>query len=161
MKQIYAIIITLLLITSCSSPQKYTAEHYTYETECLGIDMDGTQTVKVWGKGIDANSAKEQALKNAVNDVLFKGIRKGKTDCDSRPIILEANARQNHESYFDKFFVDKGAYLDYIVGGGKNKHYVSAVKHRSKNGSQTFSLVVRVKRGLLREKMLNDIINKK
>ena len=73
----------MLNFTSCK-PQKKIAGNYTYETECMGIEMDGSQTLKAWGYGKNRIDAVEQAKKNAVRDVLFKGIRNGKTECNIR-----------------------------------------------------------------------------
>ncbi|HIC92050.1 MAG TPA: hypothetical protein EYP21_08365 [Syntrophaceae bacterium] len=152
-------VIALFFVVSSCGPQKYTAEHYSYETECLGVEMDGSQTLKVWGKGITRKDAVEQAKKEAVNDVLFKGIRKGSSDCNLKPVILESNARENHEAYFNRFFADGGEYLNYVSGESKRLHK-QKVKHRRKTGNKTYSIIVRVQRSELRQKMLTDIINK-
>jgi len=58
------------ILFSCN-PQKKIAGNYTYKTECLGIEMDGTQTVKAWGNGRNRFDATEQAKKNALNDVFL------------------------------------------------------------------------------------------
>ena len=48
-----------------------------FESECMGVELDGSQTLKAWGTGRNYSDACEQAKKNAVRDVLFKGIKNG------------------------------------------------------------------------------------
>ena len=47
------------------------------EIECLGTELDGTETLRVQGKGSSKSDAIEQAKKNAVYAVIFQGIRNG------------------------------------------------------------------------------------
>ena len=37
-----------IAITSCSG-QKKLAGNYTYKSECMGVELDGSQTIKAWG----------------------------------------------------------------------------------------------------------------
>ena len=74
---IIGLVLSTILVLSCN-PQKKTAGHYTYETECLGTELDGSQTLKAWGTGSNLEDASEQAKKQAIRDVIFKGINKGK-----------------------------------------------------------------------------------
>ena len=41
------------------------AGNYTYDTECIGVEGDGSQTVKGWGSGRNREDAVEQAKKMA------------------------------------------------------------------------------------------------
>ena len=41
------------------------------QTECISVEQDGSQTLRVWGKGRNRVDAVEQAKKNAVYEVLF------------------------------------------------------------------------------------------
>ena len=45
--------------------------------ECMGVELDGSQTLRVWALGRNKVDALEQAKKNAVREVIFKGIRNG------------------------------------------------------------------------------------
>ncbi len=67
-----------ILFASCGSTTKATA-YYTYNTQCLGTELDGSQNLLNWGEGQNHSHAIEQANKNAVRDVIFKGIHAGKT----------------------------------------------------------------------------------
>jgi len=86
--------VLLLMLTSISFSQKKTAGYYNYKTECLGVELDGSQTLKAWGNGRNKADAVEQAKKNAVRDVIFKGIIEGKQDCNQKPLVFEINAQK-------------------------------------------------------------------
>ena len=43
-----------------------------YQTECISVEQDGSQTLRVFGKGRNRSDAMEQAKKDAVYEVLFK-----------------------------------------------------------------------------------------
>jgi len=133
---------------------------YTNKTECLGVELDGSQTVKAWGTGKDEVDAMEQALKNAVSDVIFNGITDGKSDCDSKPIVPEVNAQKKYETFFNGFFSDKGAYKKYvsIEDGRKNKQILKDQK--SGRNTVTIGVSVRIQRVALKESLVKEGIIK-
>lgn len=153
------IFMAILVFLSCNA-QKQNAGNYSYKTECLGIELDGSQTVKAWGNGRNRFDAIEQAKKNAVNDVLFNGIYEGKQDCEKRPVVSEVNARQKYEAYFNKFFTDDGDYKKYVslrderIGQKLLRDGVGARQ------SVTHGVVVRVLRAKLKQRMIEDKILK-
>ena len=107
------------------------------EIECLGTELDGTETPGVQGKGSSKSDAIEQAKKNAVYAVIFQGIRNGADKgCDMRPLVTEVNAREKYEEYFDRFFKDGGDYSKYVTKEDEKK--------RSKDKVKTKTYVVRV-----------------
>src|SRR3990167_7610323 len=93
--------------SSAQKKQKKTAGFYEVESECLGVEGDGSQTIRAHGKGRNREDAMEQAKKNAVKDVLFKGISKGSAECNVKPVLFNPNAREKFEDYFNAFFVDQ------------------------------------------------------
>lgn len=153
-------LLALLLICSCN-PQKQIGGNYTTESECMGTEMDGSQTLKSWGAGRNRSDAIEQAKKNAVRDVLFKGIRNGKAECNLKPVLVEVNAQERHEDYFFKFFADKGPYKEFITGEDGSDLHFSVIEGRTKAGDQeTYAVVVRVQRAKLKAQMITDKIIK-
>lgn len=157
MKIIY--ILSFFILISCSS-QKNISAYYSFRTECLGIEMDGSQTLKVWGKGRNRFDAVEQAKKIAVNDVLFKGINDGYQQCEKRPLLPEVNARQSYDNYFNIFFSDKGDYLNYI--SLKDERFMKRIFRERKRSSEgvTYSVIVRVLRPQLQQRLIKDGILK-
>lgn len=143
-------------LTGCGS-QKDAFTQVQYETECLGVEGDGSQTLRAWGLGRNKADAVEQAKKNAVSDVIFKGIRAGVAGCNMRPIISEVNARERYEEYFDRFFLDGGEYTKFVSTADEKNFSKSA--SRNKVGAR-YAVTVRVLRNELREQLKSDGIIK-
>jgi hypothetical protein len=143
-------------ISSCSSSQRAVNGNYTYKTECMGIEGDGSETLLAWGNGRDRFDAIEQAKKNAVIDVLFVGISNGKDVCSKRPLLPEVNAREKHERYFNSFFSDNGPYKEFV--SLKDERLGDKIfRDRMKTGkSVTNSVVVRVLTSKLKEQLIKD-----
>jgi len=106
--------IVLFSLSGYSQKKKNPAAFYNYEVECMGTGMDGTQLLKVWGYGKKPKDAVENAKKDAVQAVMFKGILAGKPGCMMRPLITDAGAEQQHQDYFVAFFKEKGKYLNFV-----------------------------------------------
>lgn len=141
----------LLLLGACNATKPTT--YMTYETQCLGVELDGSQTLLAWGEGKNKADAEEQAKKNAVRDVIFRGINAGKSDCTRPPLINTPNAKQKYETYFNRFFADGGDYTKYISmadhkrRSGDKEHYQYGEKR---------SVTVRILRSELKERLQED-----
>jgi len=98
------------LVSLCLSPVLCAAQ----QTECIKLEQDGSMTVRATGIGRNKTDALEQAKKQALSDVIFRGNIKGASSYYRRPILTTVNAREKYADYFDIFFMDKGAYLDYV-----------------------------------------------
>lgn len=148
----FSFFLCLIALSSCS-PKQEIAAYYSYETECLGVEGDGSHTLKAWGKGSSKADALAQAKKNAVKDILFKGVSKGKSDCTVRPLIVEVNAEQKHQDYFFAFFADNGAYKKFIsnADGSDSKNFVAGANN-------AYGVTVRVLRNKLRKQLVKDKI---
>ena len=157
------LIITLVIATlpflSCYAQQKVSG-NYTYSIQCLGTELDGSHTMKAWGNGRNRFDATEQAKKNAVYAVIFDGIREGQGGCDVKPLVNEVNAKEKYEDYFNKFFSDKGEYLNYV--SLKDERIGHKVKREKKGavGGKATSAIVRVLKPQLKQKLINDNIIK-
>ncbi len=164
----YTIKISVLIVIFCYleiyrgfAQRNSNIGNYSIETECLGVEMDGSVTLRAYGTGQNKIAALEKAKKNAVRDVLFNGIRKGNPDCNAEPLITEVNAEMEYEDYFNKFFAERM---------GKYKHFVSGKDERFDNKifrkgmgdarSVTYSVIVRVLRSKLKEQLIEDGILK-
>ena len=56
--------------------------------KCIGVELDGSQTLRVLGYGRNRADAKEQAMKNAVWAVIFDGIRDGVEGCNMKITLI-------------------------------------------------------------------------
>lgn len=167
MKTIYFKSVTLtftaslfLLVCACTPQRRIAGNYNTYKTECLGVEGDGTQTLLAWGQGRNRFDAVEQAKKNAVKDVIFKGINYGKGSCETRPIISEVNAEEKYEDYFVKFFADKGPYLSFV--SMKDERIDDKITRDRQGASKdvTNSVVVMVNRYALKQSLIDNNILK-
>jgi len=150
-----------IILPSCSPQHKIAGNYNSFETECLGVELDGSQTLKSWGFGRNRTDAVEQAKKNAIRDVLFKGIRNGRQDCNLKPLLNEPNAQERHENFFNKFFADGGEYSKFISMKDQSTG-PQITKDRKGAGSEvTYGVIVRVLRSELRSEMIKDNILKK
>lgn len=156
MKKVLLVTTLFFVLSLTSFSQRRTAQEgkYSYETECLGVELDGTQTLRVWGTGRNRKDAVEQAKKNAVREVLFKGIRGG--ECEMKPLVPEVNAEEKYESYFNKFFKDNGLYKFFVTL--KDERIPNRIFRETKVSSNTVTIpvVVRVQRPQLKEQMKQD-----
>lgn len=149
-------VMTIVLLFSCN-PQKKIAGNYENKTTCMGVELDGSQTIKAWGTGKNRADAVEQARKNGVRDVLFKGITDGKPGCEVRPLVAEVNAQQKYEDYFNIFFADSGAYRNYV----SNKDESLWSKQKMKAGTEVqMGVIMRILRVELKKQLLQDNILK-
>ncbi len=140
-------VITILAALLCWSA-------FAQETTCISKEMDGSLTLRVMGTGRNKIDAFEQAKKQAVYDVLFKGITKGNTDYNMRPVMTEVNARQRHQDYFDSFFKDGGEYHKYVTMQDRRIGSTKVTKRTSID--VTVVTTVRVLVPKLREKLKED-----
>lgn len=82
------------------------------ESTCIGAANDGSIRLKAWGYGRTNIDAIQNAKKNAVQEVLFKGIKAGAPGCPTRPIVDDISKRES--AYFREFFSYNGPYLQYV-----------------------------------------------
>lgn len=140
--------------------QTNAAAYSTYNVECLGVELDGSQTLRAWGLGKNKKDAVEQAQKEAVRTVIFKGIHEGISGCNTKPIIFEVNAEEKYEDYFNAFFKDGGEYLKYVSMEDEKKDGPFK-KDKDKEKSQHFvkyGITVRVLRSELKQRLETDNI---
>jgi len=125
MKFILLIIIVLCSVTGFSQNKKAKKKAdgdthiFRYEIECAGVGTAGTYLVKVWSYSKKPIVAFEQAGKNAVHGVLFKGLPASKA-CRQSQVPMAANSPvwSERAEFYEQFFRDGGEYLKYINSSG-------------------------------------------
>jgi len=155
------IICSFILIFSHSFCQKNdNTGNISYASECMGVELDGSQTLKAFGNGRNYSDACEQAKKNAVKDVLFVGIKNGSSDCNALPLIKQQSVRFDNEDYFNSFFADGGKYSKFV--NVKDERIGDKIKRDKKKNGETRShaLIVRVLRSELKKQLIQDGIIK-
>jgi hypothetical protein len=157
-KKLLVISLIALSFCSCKSSSTTTDSFVSYETSCIGIEQDGSETLRAWGEGKNKADAVEQAKKNAVYDIIFKGINAGCRTCNVKPLINEVNAREKYEQYFNIFFMDGGEYKKYI--SSEDEKIATKERQNYKLGNK-YGVTVRVLRSELKERLISDGILKK
>lgn len=148
--------ILLAIVCALSLTNVYAQNNAVYarsSIRCLGVELDGSQTLRVQGYGRNRSDAKEQAMKNAVWAVIFDGIRDGVEGCNMRPLVTEVNAKERYEDYFNIFFADNGEYKKYVSLRDTKKR--SGGKSKDKVG-YAYDLTVRVLRAQLKARLKAD-----
>jgi len=116
MKKILVLVSILLIATiGCKSKLK-TRElgAYTYKTSCVS-EQNGKLLVTAWGRGTSYDECLNEALKNSIKDVIFKGIFDGNIACKKPAILGRPNAEKENQLFFESFFSEKGDYRLYAV----------------------------------------------
>ena len=157
MHSYFKIALLSFVLVSCVARQKSKAGgYYTYKTECMGSELDGSVTLRAWGTGRNYLDASDQAKKNALRDVIFKGIADGVDGCDKMPLIIEPGASQTYEDYFAKFFAEGGKYKEFV--NLKDERIDDKLDRNKKigEGTRTYSVIVRIKKLELKKQLKSD-----
>lgn len=152
MKKIQLILVMMLVCVMTASAQTK-AVYDRSSIKCMGVELDGSQTLRVLGYGRNREDAKEQAMKNAVWAVVFDGIRDGVNECNTRPLVTEVNAKERYEDYFNLFFSDKGDYRQYVSLKDTKKR--STDRKKDKVG-YNYEMTIRVLRAQLKARLKAD-----
>lgn len=153
------VLFAIFNFNNCTSQKITNNTNYDFKTECMGIELDGSHTLKAWGKGRNYFDASTQAKKNAVRDIIFKGISKGEDSCNKDPLIVGPRAETRHENYFYIFFADGGDYEKYV--SLKDEKLRNKIKRDKKKQTESVTrmVVVTVNRNDLKQRLKTDLIN--
>jgi hypothetical protein len=157
MKNISVIVIMLVMILSCKSKLKpREIGNYNYIT--TAVDMrDNKYLVTAWGKGTSENEALEEAMRNAVKDILYKGLTQGNPNVRVMPVFLIHDAESKNADFNASFFKTDGDYLNYVVlynqPISQNRSKKTRKADKVLNIAFDFQLLVN------REKLVSDLKN--
>ncbi len=89
-------------------------EAWRYEIEGVGEGKSGTYLIKVWSYSKKPVIAIEQAKKNAIHGIIFRGYAgNGRIESQSA-LAANANLEQEKSDFFEPFFSDGGKYMKFI-----------------------------------------------
>ena len=153
--KIMLLVISVVLLQGCKSNQEVAQpmSAMSGETVSLGSRGDGSIVLRCWGSGSNRGDAIEQAKRNAVYDILFKGIKSGPNIGDAaNPLVPEVNARERYANYFDPFFSPGGEYKKFVKEEKGNADRLKS-EGLSRNG---YGVVVIVDRSALKAQLKKD-----
>ncbi|HZW77322.1 MAG TPA: hypothetical protein VFF21_03325 [Flavobacteriaceae bacterium] len=155
MKKILTLLLFICAFSGYSQAKKkanIATEQWRYELECAGTGTDGTYLVKVWSYSKKGNVAIEQAKKNAVHGIIFKGVAGSGRTCNSQKALARDSGIEDKEKdFFKMFFADGGNYMKYVsvsTDGGVH------AKDRMKVGKEyKIGVIVSVMKDALRKEL--------
>jgi hypothetical protein len=89
-------------------------EAWRYEIEVVQTGVQGTYLVKVWSYSKKPDVAIEQAKKNAVHGIIFRGFAAKQGISGQQPLTSNVNLEMEKEDFFKPFFNDGGKYLKFV-----------------------------------------------
>lgn len=91
-------------------------QEWRYEMECVGTGNHGTYLVKVWSYSKEPEVAIEQAKKNAVHGIIFRGYSgdRAKGCIEAMPLVKNPNIEKEKKDFFTDFFADGGKYMKFV-----------------------------------------------
>ena len=143
----------LLFAIGCASSKVSTSSYYASTTTYMNDEGDGSITVRAYGHGRNRSDAIEQAAKNAVRDVIFKGVNVPNNPLLSKPLVTTVNAEEKFQDFFNEFFTDGGAYTQFV--SSEDRRFGS--NNKEKNSMQVkFAATIRVLRADLKKYLMNN-----
>ncbi|MFM7684268.1 MAG: hypothetical protein ACKO7P_16240 [Bacteroidota bacterium] len=122
MKKINIVMMFLAFLTLpyiCMAQSKKKADKETtqwrYEIEAVGTGTQGTYQIKVWSYSKKPETAIEQAKKNAVHGIIFKGFPDKDRVKGQKALAQSPNLEQEKEDFFKAFFKDGGKYQKFVT----------------------------------------------
>lgn len=120
MKRTLILILALLPVVAFGQKKKQRladqdTKNWRYEIEAVNVGVQGTCLVKVWSFSKNPTIATNQARKNAVHGVIFKGVPGKERIPGKRPLVANANVEKENAAFFDSFFkTDTGEYMRFV-----------------------------------------------
>jgi len=111
----FSLLLSLNIFAQASKKAENDTKEWRYEVEAVNTGVTGTYLVKVWTYSKKASVAIEQAKKNAVHGIIFKGITGHEGVSGQKPITTNPNIEQEKKDFFDPFFADGGKYLKFVA----------------------------------------------
>lgn len=108
----------LLALNSASLAQRKKAdrdtEDWRYEIEAVDVGVTGTDLIKVWSYSRNPDIAVEQAKKNAIHGIVFRGFAGAGRISGKKALVPDAATETAKADYFKDFFSDGGRYMKFV-----------------------------------------------
>ena len=148
---LFAMILCFVIVVNAQSNKKADKEtkEWRYEIECTGVGANGTYLIKVWSYSKKPNIAIEQAKKNAVHGIIFKGFTGQGAGCTQKPLTNNPALEQEKMLFFNDFFADGGKYMKFV--SVSNDGSISPEDRLKVGKEYKIGVVISVQKDLLRK----------
>jgi hypothetical protein len=109
------LLMALLTIASGNAQKDKNTKSWRYEIEPVGVGTKGSYLIKVWSYAKKQNAAIEQAKKNAVHGVIFRGFTGMNGAAGQKPLTNNPNLEEEQRDFFNAFFADGGKYMKFAT----------------------------------------------
>jgi len=89
-------------------------EAWRYEIEVVQTGTQGSYLIKVWSYSKKPDVAIEQAKKNAVHGIIFKGFTGTQSVPGQKDLANNVNLEEEKADFFKPFFADGGKYMKFV-----------------------------------------------
>lgn len=146
-----------MMMAGCGSIKSQA--YYDYESKVIASHSDGTYTIRAWGRSRNALGSYDAAQKQALEDVLFHGVKAQSGNMtDLKPLVLEPNAREKYEDYFNLFFSDEKIWGQYVT---MHDRRIFTSDYQRTDAQMLAQVTVAVNRALLKKRLQDDGIIQK
>lgn len=113
---LFVMIISLTLAVNAQAKKKANkdTEEWKYEIEVVQTGTQGTYLIKVWSYSKNPDVAIEQAKKNAVHGIIFKGFTGTSSVPGQKALTSNVNLEEEKADFFKPFFADGGKYMKFV-----------------------------------------------
>jgi hypothetical protein len=106
--------ITTLSFAQARKKAEQATREWRYEVEAVSVGVQGTYLIKVWSYSKKPDVAIEQAKKNAVHGIVFKGFAGKQGVPGQNALCNDPNVEEQKAEFFDPFFQDGGKYMKFV-----------------------------------------------
>lgn len=106
--------VTTLAYSQARKKAEKATREWRYEVEAVSVGVEGTYLVKVWSYSKKPDVAIEQAKKNAVHGIVFKGFAGKQGVPGQKALCNDPNVEEQKAEFFDPFFDDGGKYMKFV-----------------------------------------------
>lgn len=89
-------------------------EEWRYEIEAVDVGASGTDLIKVWSYSRNPDVAIEQAKKNAIHGIVFRGFAGSGRISGKKALVTDPATETSKADFFKEFFADGGRYMKYV-----------------------------------------------
>lgn len=157
MKKVLVLTILALVAVSCHVSRNPVAASFQSPVQFLKTDVDGSITVRATGIGRNYNDALDQARKLALREMIFKGIQVPNNSFLSKPLIMEVNAEEKYQDFFNMFFTDGGDFKDFVSAEDKR---VGSTVEKKADAKVRQTVTVRLLRPELKQYLIDHKVIK-